>query len=330
MMVGISNHGWQQQVPIPQCYIGTNAWSIPLNPLMASTPIPVDQVHFTRGAIGIAVNGVPIFNPYTNTGVDAFIDGQLDNYGGHCGRGDDYHYHTAPLHLYNQTSSTLPIAYAFDGFPVYGNLEPDGTAMNALDANHGHFYNGEYHYHGTTTAPYMIARFAGVVTEDATNQLIPQAMANPVRTENWTPLNGALITNCVANGNNNGYNLSYTLNGISGYATNYSWNGTTYTFNYVTPNGTTTNNYNGFLQCNVPVSVIETPKEEDLIIYPNPFKDKISIFFPKSDNCILFNALGETIFSGRNIDQQNFSHIPVGVYYLKVENRQKMIKLVKQ
>jgi hypothetical protein len=202
--------------------------------------------------------------------------------------------------------------------------------MNTLDANHGHFYNGEYHYHGTTTAPYMIARFAGVVTEDATNQLIPQAQAHPVRTENWTPLNGALITNCVVNGTNNGYNLSYTLNGISGYATNYSWNGTTYTFNYVTPNGTTTNNYNGFLQCNVPVSVIETPKEENLIIYPNPFKDKINIFFPKSDNCILFNALGETIFSGRNIDQQNFSHIPVGVYYLKVENRQKMIKLVKQ
>ena len=42
MMVGISNHGWQQQVPIPQCYInqtgGTqNAWSIPLNPVIAAT-----------------------------------------------------------------------------------------------------------------------------------------------------------------------------------------------------------------------------------------------------------------------------------------------------
>lgn len=63
MMVGISNHGWQQQVPIPQCYIGTNAWSIPLDPVMSANPIPVDQVHFTRGAIAIAVNGVPIFNP---------------------------------------------------------------------------------------------------------------------------------------------------------------------------------------------------------------------------------------------------------------------------
>ena len=66
MMVGISNHGWQQQVPIPQCYIGNNAWPIPLNPVISSNPIPVDSTHFTRGAIAVAVNGVPIFNYHTN------------------------------------------------------------------------------------------------------------------------------------------------------------------------------------------------------------------------------------------------------------------------
>lgn len=47
MMVGISNHGWQQQVPNPQCYIGTNHWSIPLNPIIAATPTLIDNVHFT-------------------------------------------------------------------------------------------------------------------------------------------------------------------------------------------------------------------------------------------------------------------------------------------
>ena len=103
MMAGISNHGWQQQVPIPQCYKGSNAWPIPLNPVMAASPIPVDSIHFTRGAIAIAANGVPIFNVHTNTGVDSYADGQLDNYGGHCGRADDYHYHIAPLHLYGTT-----------------------------------------------------------------------------------------------------------------------------------------------------------------------------------------------------------------------------------
>ena len=133
---------------------------------MSDNPIPVDEIHFTRGAIAVAVNGVPIFNYHTNTGVDSYLDGQLDNYGGHCGRADDYHYHIAPLHLYAYTNSSLPIAYGLDGFPVFGEFEPDGSAMQVLDDNHGHWYNGEYHYHGTSAAPYTIGRMAGVVTED--------------------------------------------------------------------------------------------------------------------------------------------------------------------
>lgn len=283
MMVGISNHGWQQQVPIPQCYIGSNHWSIPLNPVFAATPIPVDNVHFTRGAIAIAANGVPIFNYHTNTGVDSYLDGQLDNFGGHCGRGDDYHYHIAPLHLYTsgQTTTNLPCAFSFDGFPVYGAVEPDGSPMATLDANHGHMgSDGIYHYHGTATAPYMIGNFVGQVTEDATHQLIPQAAAHPVRNENWTPLNGALITSCTANTNNNGYNLSYSLNGTPGYATNFSWNGTTYTFQYVTPTGTTTTNYNGFAQCTVPALEAEhfIALEKSITIYPNPATDRLYIY----------------------------------------------------
>lgn len=330
MMVGISNHGWQQQVPIPQCYMGANAWSIPLNPVMATSPIPVDQVHFTRGAIAIAVNGVPIFNPYTNTGVDAFLDGQLDNFGGHSGKGDDYHYHTAPLHLYNQTTNTLPIAYAFDGFAVYGSLEPDGTQMISLDANHGHLYNGVYHYHGTNSAPYMIANFAGVVTEDATHQLIPQAHANPVRTENWTPLNGALISSCVPNSTNNGYDLTYTLNGISGYATNYSWSGTNYSFNYVAPTGNNVVNYNGFNQCELPLSISENFNLVDFQIFPNPFQEKIFVKNAKDNQMyLLFNSIGQVIYSGKKLTDQNFSHLKNGIYYLQVKGYSQTYKLLK-
>lgn len=75
MMVGISNHGWQQQVPMAKCYINTLHWSIPLNPVVAATPVPVNATNFIKGALAIAANGVPIFNPYTNTGVDALLDG---------------------------------------------------------------------------------------------------------------------------------------------------------------------------------------------------------------------------------------------------------------
>lgn len=329
MMVGISNHGWQQQVPNPQCYVGTNHWSIPLNPVIAATPTLIDNVHFTRGAIAIAANGVPIFNYHTNTGVDSYLDGQLDNFGGHCGRADDYHYHIAPTHLYTsgQTTTNLPCAFSFDGFAVYGNVEPDGTSMTALDSNHGHYgTNGVYHYHGTPTAPYMIGSFVGQVTEDATHQLIPQAAAHAVRNENWTPLSGALITSCVANTNNNGYNLSYTLNGTPGYATNFSWTGTTYTFNYVTPTGTTTTNYNGFTQCTVPLATNVFALDNAITIYPNPAKELLQINLGNNltdsaiQNIAIYGMKGELLLKTNSFKPSiDIKNLAPGTYFVKFQ-----------
>ena len=270
MMAGITN--WQQQVPVPQCYVGTNAWPIPLNPVVAAVPVPVNPSHFSRGAVAVAVNGVAIFNPYTNTGVDAFLDGQLDTFGGHCGMADDYHYHTAPLSLYSYTLATRPIAYGLDGFAVYGPSEPDGVAMTALDANHGHYYGtaGVYHYHGTAAAPYMIGSMVGQVTEDATHQIIPQAAARPVR-PGQQPLRGAAITGCVANAAGNGYAVAYTLNNQS-YSLNYNWTtGGLYTFNLVAPTGTTTNTYNGTAPCAVPTATrVPNANSAGGAVYPNP------------------------------------------------------------
>ena len=348
MMVGISSTGWQQQIPIPQCYIGANAWSIPLNPVIAATPVPVSASHFLRGAIAIAANGVAIFNYHTNTGVDSFLDGQLDNYGGHCGRADDYHYHIAPMHLITlgQTTYNLPIAFGLDGFAVYGSLEPDGTVMATLDANHGHYgTNGVYHYHGTATAPYMIGNMVGQVTEDATFQIIPQASANSIRGpgEGQNPLKGALITACVPNGTNNGYNLSFSYNGIPGSATNYSWNGTAYTFNYVNypttisingvvttpPNpGTLVSNRTGFAQCTVPNLTLAgfELNDKNILIYPNPATDVLNV---KVNNGIserdiqsisIYGIKGELISKTmqfkQNIDIKNLSK---GTYLVKIQ-----------
>jgi len=326
MMVGISNHGWQQQVPLPKCYIGASAWPVPINPVIAATPVAVNASHFTKGAIAIAVNGVPIFNPYTNTGVDALLDGQLDTYGGHCGRGDDYHYHTAPLHLYGVQSPTLPIAFALDGFAVYGSVEPDGNAMIALDVNHGHYRNGVYHYHGSVAAPYMIGSMVGVVTEDASNQIIPQPQGNPVRTENWGPLTGALITSCLPNGTNNGYNVAYTLNGTAGYATNYSWLGTIYTYSYVTPAGTTTNNYTGPAQCLVPTSITENFIDQNSItVYPNPTSDILNFNLSKTiketdiKEIAIYSLKGEVVYKAEGYKQNiDIKQLSKGTYIIKV------------
>ena len=66
------------------------------------------------------MNGVPIFNAPNNRGEDAFLIGELDDWGGHAGRADDYHYHAAPLHLQEIVGDAAPIAYALDGYPIYG------------------------------------------------------------------------------------------------------------------------------------------------------------------------------------------------------------------
>lgn len=335
MMAGISSQGWQQQVPIPQCYIANNAWPIPLNPVFSNNPIPVDSIHFTRGAIAIAANGVPIFNVHTNTGVDSYLDGQLDNYGGHCGRADDYHYHIAPLHLYNHTNFSLPIAYGLDGFPVYGNKEPDGNNMLSLDANHGHLYNESYHYHGTSTAPYMIARMAGQVTEDNTHQLIPQPAAKPVR-PSLTPLRGALITSCISNGNNNGYKLTYVKNGITDSIV-YSWtNGGVYTFKYY-HNGIldSTRNFNGFIPCTVPISTgIETPISEDknILVYPQPNSGTFHLSFIGDFNERYINEIqvyqlnGEIIYNSKEINPEiNLRNPAKGIYLLQIDYAGKKI-----
>ena len=239
MMIGIT--AWQQQVPVPQPYNGTNHWSIPLQPVYATTPLSTTN-NFMKGAVALAVNGIPIFNALNNRGEDSFAIGELDQWGGHCGRADDYHYHAAPLHL-SSISGLQAIAMALDGFPVYGAKEPDGTAMQTLDTNHGHEWKGRYHYHGTTNYPYVIGAMKGKVALDPAtpapeNQILPQAFASSVRPA-LTQLAGASITDFSAP-TNSSYNLTYKIGTKTG-SVNYSWNASgVFTFNFTDVNGTQT------------------------------------------------------------------------------------------
>jgi len=332
MMIGIT--AWQQQVPIPQCYVGTNAWSIPMNPTIAATPVPVNQNHFLRGAIALAVNGIPIFNPYTNTGVDAFLDGQLDQYGGHSGRADDYHYHIAPSVLYNKIPKTSPVAFALDGFAIYGNLEPDGSAQKSLDANHGHYgSDGIYHYHSSAAAPYMIGNMVGTVTEDATMQIIPQAAAKGVRPA-LTPLKGATITHCHPYPNGNGFKLTYTLNADKD-TVDYSWtNNGDYTYKFITPAGTTTNNYKGQALCKVTVGNKRLPTSGSWVYVDE--QHQLNIFLP--GNASSYTAA--TIYNTRGQIMQNltltnlYNNIacnqwPAGTYFLVIQRKNDRLQTIK-
>jgi hypothetical protein len=239
MMEGITR--WQQQVPIPQNYAENNSWMIPLQPVFATTNLSTKN-NFMRGAIAIAVNGVPIFNALNNRGEDAYLIGELDKWGGHCGRADDYHYHIAPLHLSNN-SGLKPIAFALDGFAVYGLKEPDGKPMNPLDECHGHIgSNGLYHYHGTNTYPYLIGAMKGEVNIDSSkpapeNQIV-QPFATPIRPA-LKALHDASITNFSSSGIN-AYTLTYQINNKEGKV-QYNWDAANnYYFNFIDINGNKT------------------------------------------------------------------------------------------
>jgi hypothetical protein len=130
---------------------------IPVTPTVLSTPSATPL-----GAIGIALNGVAIFNQYA--GPSQPLSGEInsfDQYNGHPQQTGVYHYHVEPLWL-TRTAKDALIGVLLDGYPVYGPLENGKTLTSAdLDAAHGHFGatkefpNGIYHYHTTADAPYI-------------------------------------------------------------------------------------------------------------------------------------------------------------------------------
>ena len=228
LMTGIV--AWQQQVPLPQPYVGTNAWQVPLKPQLADQPID-GRLYLRRGAIALAANGIPIFNALTNRGADAFLGGELDEYGGHSGRGDDYHYHTAPLFLQKVLGMKRPIAFALDGFPIYGLFDPKAKpgaddacplgSTDPLDSIGGHFctvpagqgFDGGtrgYHYHASKAYPYINGGLRGKVTVE-NDGVEPQPRAQGVRPA-LPPLRGAKIVGFRQTGPK-AWSLAYSVGG---------------------------------------------------------------------------------------------------------------------
>ncbi|GAA3511704.1 hypothetical protein GCM10022393_26780 [Aquimarina addita] len=235
MMTGITN--WQQQVPINHDYTGNNAWAIPIQPEVSENPLSTKD-NFMKGAIAIAANGIPIFNPLNNRGEDANAIGELDKWGGHCGRADDYHYHLAPTHLQSKVGPDKPIAYALDGFPVYGETNQQ------LDENLGRFTSDStYQYHTIKEYPYLIAAMKGKVkinpeTVAPENEIMPQAKTKGVRPD-LKPLRDAEIVN-FTNPELHQYSLTYRIDSLK-YIINYGWdNSGKYNYEFVNPDGTIT------------------------------------------------------------------------------------------
>jgi len=132
--------------------------TIPANPVVATT-----HASTPLGVMGIALDGVPLFNQYAAGGVA--LSGEIsgfDQFYGHPQQNGMYHYHLEPLYLTTvKGSKSSLIGFLLDGFPVYGPQEADGTSPSGLDVYHGHTHstvdypNGIYHYHVENSAPYI-------------------------------------------------------------------------------------------------------------------------------------------------------------------------------
>jgi hypothetical protein len=228
MMIGIT--AWQQQVPLPQPYTGKNAWRVPLRPVVAAKPISA-KTQLYRGAIAVAVDGVPIFNALNNRGEDAFLAGELDEFGGHCGRGDDYHYHIAPVHLEKVVGRGNPIGYALDGFALYGLTDAEGKEPTGLDEFNGRYEkDGSYRYYSSKKYPYVNGGMRGEVSVRG-DQIEPQPKDAPVRPAG-EPLRGAKITEFIRDDPNKTYTIKYEVGGITRFVRYTIQKDNKYTFVY--------------------------------------------------------------------------------------------------
>lgn len=170
MMIGIV--GTNEQIPVPaEGYFA----SVRLDSVMGDTPQTRDS------SLAVAVNGIPIFD-YSSGGemsiddlyvhqphLDTVLIEQLDECGGHTGRGDDYHYHEKPRCMIEQMDNAgddAILAWGFDGYPIYGDNNPDGSKIpeGTLDV-----CNGQpdpvfgYRYHTSDKPPYIIQCIFGEV-----------------------------------------------------------------------------------------------------------------------------------------------------------------------
>ncbi|MCR9297189.1 MAG: YHYH protein, partial [bacterium] len=169
------------------------------------------------------------------------LAGELDQWGGHCGRADDYHYHIAPVHLEKIVGAGKPIAVALDGYPIYGYNDPNGKPPTDLDWLNGHKGpDGAYHYHATKMYPYLNGGFYGEVVERG-GQVDPQPRAQGVRPA-LSGLRGAKITG-FENPEPSSYVVRYEVFGEKrSVEYTVAENGSA-TFRFVSPQGTTTESY---------------------------------------------------------------------------------------
>ncbi|MDD3320237.1 MAG: aryl-sulfate sulfotransferase [Paludibacter sp.] len=71
-----------------------------------------------------------------------------------------------------------------------------------------------------------------------------------------------------------------------------------------------------------PSGINDVNNTSNLLVYPNPFSTKINLQNAVGDESFeLINSIGQTIWSGNKIVEQDLSNISKGMYFLKIKNK---------
>jgi hypothetical protein len=181
------------------------------------------------GAVGVAIDGVPLFPNYNNRGQYTWTSCEVDECNAHSGKGNDYHYHGDPFGpscLYNTSSYAGEhppiIGFSLDGFSLYGRYTAADSQTGvsiALDSCGGHEHPidgaSTYHYHsavetelssnldGTTGGPYSYTAFKLAPAECFAGDInaISNFWNSANRQANYERHKGASATNWVSQQN---------------------------------------------------------------------------------------------------------------------------------
>jgi polyhydroxybutyrate depolymerase len=157
----------------------------------------------------------------------------------------------------------------------------------------------------------------------------------------WTQTNNCQSRDTIINGNGTNYDFIKTHNcscnvEIHHYATtdgSHSWPGGNPNNNPVSTQISATDLLWSFFQnytLGCLTTGIENPvkKNTKIDLFPNPFSNKIYLKNTTGKEIFtLINDIGQVIWTGKNIEQQDFSNLPNGLYFLRIDNR--TIKLLK-
>lgn len=168
------------------CLMAKADRTVQMTILVPASPQKADRVTNlgTVAKVGVALDGVPIFADAPSVLRTGHLPA-LDTCGGHIDPGGWYHWHgtstdidTVYKHSHVDAacglkqSANAQFGYGFDGYPMFGSAEIDGSVPTGLDTCNGHVGptaahpEGEYHYHSTAAFPNLPHCLAGVQARD--------------------------------------------------------------------------------------------------------------------------------------------------------------------